>query len=163
MPPKHRCSAAETLGFTWPLAAAADDAYFLCGQRIGVVEFEVDVLDDKRPDVVTKPIGVKMALKMPPSAHIQRVTRFRLLAYLEGQASFDFLSEDLSDRSVEVRDDLHGQLRLKPLIADEIVERVGQSLADTKTTIRLGFKCEDAALKESVPATPIELVVLLLR
>lgn len=50
--------------------------------------------------------------------------------HLEGQPILDVLLQRLGDGLVEVAQDLHRQLRVDTLVADEIVERVRQGKAD---------------------------------
>lgn len=57
-----------------------------------------------------------------------REARRRL--YLELQATLDILLQRLCDGLVKVAQNLHRQLRVDALIADEVVERVRQSEPD---------------------------------
>lgn len=50
---------------------------------------------------------------------------------LELEPRLDVLLERFRDGLIEIAQDLHGQLRIDALIADEIVEGIGQSKADT--------------------------------
>lgn len=45
------------------LAVHRHNLDLVCRQRLGVVELEVDVFDDKRPYIVAEPVGVEMTLK----------------------------------------------------------------------------------------------------
>ena len=51
------------LRLTRTLRVAADDLDAVGVDLIRVVELEVDVLDNERPDVITETIGVEMALQ----------------------------------------------------------------------------------------------------
>lgn len=51
--------------------------------------------------------------------------------YLELQTVLDVLLQGFGDGLVEVAEDLHRQLRVYALLADEVIERVRQSEADT--------------------------------
>lgn len=51
--------------------------------------------------------------------------------YLERQPRFDFVRKNFSDASVEVREDLHSELRLDATISYEVVEGIGESHSDT--------------------------------
>lgn len=57
--------------------------------------------------------------------------------HLELQARLDVLLQRLGDGLVEVAQDLHRQLRVDALIADEVVERIRQRKADAAKRVRL--------------------------
>lgn len=50
---------------------------------------------------------------------------------LETQACLDVLLQRLGDGLVKVTQDLHSQLRVDPLVTDEIIKGICQSHADT--------------------------------
>ena len=50
--------------------------------------------------------------------------------YLECQSSLHFLAQDLRDASVEVREDLHRELRFDTSGRDEIIEGIRERHAD---------------------------------
>lgn len=57
--------------------------------------------------------------------------------HLELESRLDVLLERFRDGLVKVAQDLHGELRVDALIADEVVERVGQSEADATRQVSL--------------------------
>lgn len=52
---------------------------------------------------------------------------------LERQPGFDILLERFRNRLIKVAQDLHRELRVDALVADEVIERVGQGEPDTIT------------------------------
>jgi hypothetical protein len=65
---------------------------------LGIVEFELDVLKNKSPDIVAEAVSVEMAL--------------------ETHSGLDLLAEDLCDDLVEVCHDFDGELGLDAATAD---------------------------------------------
>jgi hypothetical protein len=55
--------------------------------------------------------------------------------YLESQPRLHFLSQNLCNTSIEVRQDLHGKLRLDATFADQIIEGIRESHADAKVAV----------------------------
>jgi hypothetical protein len=55
----HRCI---LLSLTWTLGVAADDLDPVGMDLVRVVELEVDVFDNKRPDIVAEAVRIKMSL-----------------------------------------------------------------------------------------------------
>jgi hypothetical protein len=51
-------------------------------------------------------------------------------SYLECQPSLHFICQNLRDTAIEVRQDLHRQLRLHATVADQVVEGIRKSQAD---------------------------------
>lgn len=45
------------------LAAAANDLDLVCVNRAGVVQLELNVLDEESPDIVAETVGIKMTLR----------------------------------------------------------------------------------------------------
>ena len=54
------------------------------------------------------------------------------MKYLEREPRLDLLPQRLGDATIEVRQDLHRQLRLDAALADQVIESVGQRHADAK-------------------------------
>lgn len=50
------------LRLSWTLAVAADNLYSVRLDSRLVIQLESDVLDQEGPDIVTEPVGVKVAL-----------------------------------------------------------------------------------------------------
>jgi hypothetical protein len=90
----------------------ADDSDLVNFDGLRVVEFELDVLEDKSPDVVTEAVRVEMAL--------------------ETHSRLDLFAEHLCDDLVEVCHDFDGELRLDAATADEIVEGICKGSADAR-------------------------------
>lgn len=61
-----------------------------------------------------------MRATTPRTAHI----------HLEGQTALDVLLQRLGDGLIKVAQDLHRQLRVDALLADEVVESIRQSETD---------------------------------
>lgn len=53
---------AEPLLLTWPLGVAADNFDFIRLDRTRVVQLEVDVLDQKSPNLVAETVRIQMTL-----------------------------------------------------------------------------------------------------
>jgi hypothetical protein len=106
---------------------------------VRVVELEVDVLDDERPDVVAETVGVEVTLRacqystFPAAAYELPLSYCRMLtcAHLECKPRLDLVCEHIGDRLVEVDEDLHGQLGLDAALGDQIVQRVREGAAQT--------------------------------
>jgi hypothetical protein len=79
---------------------------------LGIVEFELDVLKNKSPDIVAEAVSVEMAL--------------------ETHSGLDLLAEDLCDDLVEVCHDFDGELGLDAATADQIVEGICESSTDAR-------------------------------
>lgn len=79
----------------------ADDPDFINLDSLRIIEFELDVFEDKSPDVVAEAISVEMAL--------------------ETHASLDLFTEHLSDDLVEVCHDLDSELWFDAARADQVV------------------------------------------
>ena len=97
---------------------------------VGVVELEVDVLDDERPDLVAEPIGIEMALQDGKSAP-QAATAKSPQTDLKRQPRLDLVRQHFRNRFIEVRENLHGELGLDPALSDQVVERVREGAAQT--------------------------------
>lgn len=97
------------------------------------VHLECDILDEECPDFVAESVRVEAPLR-----------RLLVIAigvgaqtHLELESRLDVLLERFRDGLVKVAQDLHGELRVDALIADEVVERVGQSEADAARQVSL--------------------------
>jgi hypothetical protein len=101
----------SALDFTRTLRVTADNLDSVGVDLVRVVELEVDILDDERPDIVAETVGIEVTL--------------------ERQASFDLVSKPVRNRFVEVDEDLHGQLGLDSALGDQVVERVCEGTAQT--------------------------------
>lgn len=114
------------------------------------VHLERHVLDEERPDFVAESVRVEAPLrcplvKPPPG-------RSSYLTHLELESRLDVLLERFRDGLVKVAQDLHGELRVDALVADEVVERVRQSEADA--TVKVSLACrraERVAVARSAP------------
>lgn len=86
--------------------------------------------------------------------------------HLERQPCLDLVLKHVCDGSVEVGEDLHRQLRVDASVRDEVIESVCQGGADAiprfvmLASLRLGASKEQRC---NVPATAVQLVVVLLR
>jgi hypothetical protein len=94
------------------LKRTADDSDLVDFDGLRVVEFELDVLEDKSPDVVAEAVSVEMAL--------------------EAHSGLDLFTENLCDDLVEVCHDFDGELGLDAATADQIVEGVCESSTDAR-------------------------------
>lgn len=54
--------------------------------------------------------------------------------HLEAKVCLDFIREHLSHAAVEVRENLHSELRINATLTDEIVERISESNSDAVFT-----------------------------
>lgn len=64
----------------------------------------------------------------------QRVVRQGRSIHLERQPRLDLVLQRLSDGAIKVGEDLHRQLRVDAVLADEIVKGVSQRIADAVET-----------------------------
>lgn len=100
---------ADPLLFTWPLGVAADNLDFIRLDRTRVVQLEVDVLDQKSPNLVAETVRIQMTLcSLSESASNPDERPSVVSMYFETQASFDLISQHLRDSTVEVSEYLHG-------------------------------------------------------
>lgn len=95
--------------------------------RVLVVELEVDIFDGERPHVVAESVGVKMAL----ATVSEMSAKPPRLGYLERKPRLDSFRDRFDEGFVEVADDLHGELGLDLVVADEVVQSVCKRDADT--------------------------------
>ena len=142
----------------------ADDLELLRLQKRHTVKLEVDVLEQKRPNLVAKSVGVEMALWLPRQSHsansipshnailrlwgeekgegrfvcVLRACYPRCNTDLEGQSRLHFFRQNLLHDPVEVDYDLHGKLWLDEAFIDELVDSVHQRGADTDISVRHG-------------------------
>lgn len=115
------------LSLTSLLVCAADDFDFVGVNRVLVVELEVDIFDGERPHVVAESVGVKMAL----ATVSEMSAKPPRLGYLERKPRLDSFRDRFDEGFVEVADDLHGELGLDLVVADEVVQSVCKRDADT--------------------------------
>lgn len=113
-----------------PFCIAAYYLHLLGLNRLLIIELEVDVLDQKRPDLVAETISIEMALEM--RLWLARCTSQPCLEwhYFEVQSRLDLIGQYLSDSFVERSDDLHGQLRLDATIMDKVIESIDEGQAN---------------------------------
>lgn len=102
-----------------------------------VLHLEHDILDQESPDLVAEAICIKMTLltHQPSSQPTFAVALPRHLpstTNLERQSRLHLIGQHFRNRAIEVREDLHRQLRLDATLADEVVERVRQRHADAR-------------------------------
>ncbi|KND87877.1 hypothetical protein TOPH_07523 [Tolypocladium ophioglossoides CBS 100239] len=136
-PPLHLASPGlPCLRFAGLLGVAADNLHFVRLDRLAaVVHLERYVLDEERPHLVAEPVRVEAPLHLGHhSSASPSPTAWPAPSStnLELQAALDVLLQRLRDRLVEVAQDLHRQLRVDALIANEVVERVRQSEPDAR-------------------------------
>lgn len=123
-PQKH-----QGLGLARALGITADNLDAVGMDLVGVVELEIDIFDDKGPDVVAKAVGIEVALGM---AHQHgEGASFPPSTDLECQTVLDLVSKHICNCLVEVDQDLHGQLGLDPSLGDQTVERIRKGAAQT--------------------------------
>lgn len=53
----------SALSLAWALRITADDLDSVGVNLIRIVELEVDILDDERPDIIAKAVGIEVALR----------------------------------------------------------------------------------------------------
>lgn len=97
------------------------------------VELEVDVFDDKCPDLVAEPVHVKVALRMQVSASArlrQHLTLPDAHAHLECHSRLDLLTEHRCNVLVEVCHYAHRKLRFNATAADKVIEGVRERDTD---------------------------------
>jgi hypothetical protein len=79
--------------------------------------------------------------------------------YLECKPCLDLVSQDLSNATIKVCEDLHCQLGLDTSLADQIVEGVRQSHADARCAEPQSVSSQEVLCSiGTVPATAVELV-----
>jgi hypothetical protein len=90
--------------------------------RVRVIELEVDILDDKRPHFVTESVGIEMSLNRKEFSitGYHRVTT-AVATHLERQPSLNLIRQDLRDRFIKVRENLHSKLGLDATLGDQVV------------------------------------------
>ena len=106
-----------------------------------VIQFKVDVLDQKRPYFIAEAVGVKMALHWSAMATLPG-TSFKS-KYLEIHARLDFVGQHFCDGLIEGGDDFHGGLGLNAAGVDEVVKRVDEGHADAaerRVLVGTGFE-----------------------
>ncbi len=81
------------------------------------------------------------------------------VSYSEGELCFDIFVQCISDGAIESAEDLHGQLRLDALAANQVIESIGQSAADAAGGLVSGLLW----VVIIVPAIPVELVDIWVR
>ena len=89
--------------------------------------------------------------RLPWLCQLCAFLRYFARGYLELQPTLHILLQRLGDGLVEVAENLHGQLRIDAFIADEVIERIGQSEPDT------------AVVSKALPCNPLPFPYLLLR
>ena len=98
--------------------------------RVRVVELEVDILNNERPDFVTESVCVKMALKRGQVSILGSLGGIAT-THFECQSSLDLVCQNFCDRLVEICEDLHGELGLDSAFGDETIQSVCESAAET--------------------------------
>jgi hypothetical protein len=115
-------------------AVAANDLDPVRLNRDRVLHLESHILDQEGPHLIAEAVSVKMSLDRDHRISLipHHVVTCEMLVdmYLEGQPCLDLIRQNLSDATIEVREDLHGQLRFDAPLADEIIESVCQCHAD---------------------------------
>ncbi len=104
-----------------PLGVAADDLDLVSLYGALVVQFEVDVLDQERPNFIAEAVGIQMTLELPKDQLNVHGTLSQRL-YLEREPGFDLLSQDVRHNLVKVLKDLHRQLRLDTTQVDQFIK-----------------------------------------
>jgi hypothetical protein len=113
------------------LRVATDNLDAVGVDLMGVVQLEVDVLDDESPYVVAEAVGVEMSLQSFRSAW-QAPPFGRICATdLERQARLDLFREHVGNSLVKVEENLHGELGLYAALGNEVVQRVCEGAAQT--------------------------------
>lgn len=114
-----------------PLAVAAHNLDLVRRYRGPIVQLEVDVFDQERPDFVAEAVCIQVALyrvrfpflgirsrpRSQPSPNAGRT-------YLERKPRAHLLAQNLGDHAVEGGQDPHGELRLDAALVDQVVEGV---------------------------------------
>ena len=94
-----------------------------------IIQLESHILNQERPDIVTEPVCVKVALLNRPLDAFNPGRKAQ--AHLERKPSADFIRQHLGNNPIKGGEDLHGELGLDTAFVDEIVQRVGQRQAET--------------------------------
>ena len=94
------------------LRIAAHDLDLIRLHRVLIVQLEIDILDQKCPDIIAEAVGIQMTLRIPQSVSAS-VLSDSGKGYLEIQPSLHFVCQHFRNRLVEGRDDLHSSLRLE--------------------------------------------------
>ena len=117
-------------------AVAANDLDPVRLNRGRVLHLESHILDQEGPHLVAEAVSVKMALDRDHRISLipRHVVTCEMLVdiYLEGQPCLDLIRQNLSDATIEVREDLHCQLRLDAPLADQSIEGVCERHADAR-------------------------------
>lgn len=117
---------------------------------VGIVELEVDVLDDEGPDVIAEAVSVEVTLCTTPSVCRRPLCCMRPTD-LEGETRFDLVAEHVGNSLVKVEKDLHGELGLDPALGDELVECIGEGATQTTRSARAprgdGFQAHSYLLR----------------
>ena len=118
-----------TLDLAWSFGIAANNLDLVRMDHIRVIEFEVDIFDDERPNLVAEPVGIQMSLEIPFSPKSSLIANTS--TYFESQSLLDLLSQYFRNGLVKVRQDLHGQLGLDATFGNESVQRICEGSAQT--------------------------------
>lgn len=126
----------DILLLTRLLGVAAHDLDLIRCDIILIVQLEVDILDEERPDFVAEAVGIEMALQACNVSHSPRPETPRHL-YLEVHASLDFVRQHLGDGFIEGSHDFHGGLGLDAAGMNHLVEGVNKGHTDAAKEILL--------------------------
>lgn len=103
-----------------------------------VIHLELDILDHKSPDFITKPIDVEMSLHRSVKSISLPITPTHSLTHLESHPRLHLITQHGGDVLVEIGHDSHGELWFDPPRADQVVQGVCQSEADA-AVVRLAY------------------------
>lgn len=108
---------------------------------VAVVHLECHILDQESPDFVAESICIQASLLQStlsaPNSNNKSVTAVfekalvGVTIYLELKPALDVLLKRLGNSLVKVAQDLHRQLRVNALLANQVVQRVSQGEPDT--------------------------------
>lgn len=111
---------------------AAHNLNLLRRDVVLIVQLEIDILDEERPDLVAKAVGIQMTLFVENPSRLARQILYgkksssRRLADLEVHARFNLIGEHFGDGLVKGGDDFHGGLGFDAAGVDEVVESVNE-------------------------------------
>lgn len=110
-----------SLCFTRTFRIATDDLNAVGVDLVGIIELEVNILDNEGPDVIAEAVCVKMSLECQPC--------------------LDLLGKHIGHGPVKVGENLHGELGLYSALGNEVVQRVCKRAAQAASAVELIVFC----------------------
>lgn len=150
-------SLSTALRVAWLLRIAAHNLDLIGLNIVLVVELEINILDQKSPNIIAEAICIEVSLcKVSSAKGLPELYRQR---YLEVQARLHLFCEHFCDGFVKCSNDLHGSLRLDATRVDEFVQGVDQGHADAAESALVSLPMGRLTVGQTVPATTIQLIV----